>query len=150
MGAQHLFDEAVAPERSGDAFRGRTHADWRNFIGPFGGLIAAQAMNAVLMHPALLGDPVSLTVNFAAGTGSKMSVGVRDALIHVVLKLVLGRAWSRIAKLPEILNELIARVVRGQFQESGAFFLGNEISDVPFQPFLVAFFQLLLLGCGRF
>jgi len=66
MGARHLFDEAVALERSGDTLVGRTHPDWRNFIGPFGGLIAAQAMNAVLQHPHLLGDPVSLTVNFAA------------------------------------------------------------------------------------
>jgi acyl-CoA thioesterase len=35
-------------------------------VGPFGGLTAAQALHAVLKHPQLLGEPVSLTVNFAA------------------------------------------------------------------------------------
>ena len=35
-------------------------------IGPFGGMTAAQALNAVLQHPQRLGEPVALTVNFAA------------------------------------------------------------------------------------
>jgi hypothetical protein len=35
-------------------------------VGPYGGLMAAQALNGVLQHPDLLGEPVSLTVNFAA------------------------------------------------------------------------------------
>ncbi|MBX3658460.1 MAG: thioesterase family protein [Ramlibacter sp.] len=35
-------------------------------VGPFGGITAAQALSAVLRHPQLLGEPVSLTVNFCA------------------------------------------------------------------------------------
>jgi acyl-coenzyme A thioesterase PaaI-like protein len=35
-------------------------------VGPFGGITAAQALNAVLQHPQRLGEPVSLTVNFCA------------------------------------------------------------------------------------
>jgi acyl-CoA thioesterase len=35
-------------------------------VGPYGGLSAAQALQAVLKHPSLLGQPVALTVNFAA------------------------------------------------------------------------------------
>jgi acyl-CoA thioesterase len=35
-------------------------------VGPFGGITAAQALSAVLRHPQLLGEPVALTVNFAA------------------------------------------------------------------------------------
>ena len=35
-------------------------------VGPFGGITAAQMLQAVLQHPQRLGDPVSLTVNFAA------------------------------------------------------------------------------------
>jgi len=54
----HPFDVAVA--------NADTNPPWRNFIGPFGGLTAAQAMRAVLVHPQRLGDPVALTVNFAA------------------------------------------------------------------------------------
>jgi hypothetical protein len=34
-------------------------------IGPFGGVTAAQALNAVL-HPQRLGEPIAFTVNFAA------------------------------------------------------------------------------------
>ena len=58
MGGMHPFDEGVT--------QSATHPAWRNFIGPFGGLTAAQMMNAVLAHPQRLGDPVALTVNFAA------------------------------------------------------------------------------------
>ena len=35
-------------------------------VGPFGGITAATALNAVMLHPALLGEPLSLTVNFCA------------------------------------------------------------------------------------
>jgi acyl-CoA thioesterase len=66
MTEPHPFDAAVALDRRGDVAHGRTSPLWRNFIGPFGGLTAAQMMNAVLTHPARIGDPVSITVNFAA------------------------------------------------------------------------------------
>jgi acyl-CoA thioesterase len=63
----HPFDTGIALEwRNGDVARGQTLPSYRNFIGPFGGLTAAQAMNAILTHPKRLGDPVSFTVNFAA------------------------------------------------------------------------------------
>ncbi len=35
-------------------------------VGPFGGTTAATALRAVLMHGELLGEPVSLTANYAA------------------------------------------------------------------------------------
>jgi len=67
MSEAHPFDQGLAFERQGDAVLvGRTHPAWRNFIGPFGGLTAAQALQGVLAHPQRLGDPVSFTVNFAA------------------------------------------------------------------------------------
>jgi acyl-CoA thioesterase len=69
MSTSHPFDEGIALEwrdGNGDLAQGRTHPLFRNFIGPFGGLTAAQAMNAILTHPKRLGDPVSFTVNFAA------------------------------------------------------------------------------------
>lgn len=64
----HVFDEAIALRRRDDdgAFEGRTHPAWANMVGPFGGITAAQALNAVLQHPDRLGDPVALTVNFCA------------------------------------------------------------------------------------
>jgi acyl-CoA thioesterase len=69
----HLFDQAVAltpiPARGDDYFSGATHPDWLNFIGPFGGVSAAVLINAVMHHPALLGEPIAQTVNYCAGVG---------------------------------------------------------------------------------
>ncbi|MBA2964746.1 MULTISPECIES: acyl-CoA thioesterase [Ramlibacter] len=63
----HPFDDAVALEPVGDdLWRGHTSAAYGNMVGPFGGVTAAQALSAVLRHPGLLGEPVALTVNFAA------------------------------------------------------------------------------------
>ena len=73
----HPFDEALtltpcpssSTSSSGSEARawiGRTHPLYENMVGPFGGLSAAQALQAVCEHPRLLGQPVALTVNFAA------------------------------------------------------------------------------------
>jgi acyl-CoA thioesterase len=63
----HPFDQAVALSPLAEGrWQGRTSAAYGNMVGPFGGVTAAQALSAVLNHPALLGDPVALTVNFAA------------------------------------------------------------------------------------
>jgi acyl-CoA thioesterase len=68
----HPFDEALALTPASHSpkttFVGRTHPAYQNMVGPYGGLSAAQALQAVLKHPALLGQPVALTVNFAAAT----------------------------------------------------------------------------------
>lgn len=61
------FDAAIALERQADGhWLGRTSPAYANMVGPFGGVTAAQALNAVLRHPDRLGDPVALTVNYAA------------------------------------------------------------------------------------
>src|SRR5687767_11677422 len=63
----HVFDAAIALAPEGEGFMpGGTGPSYSNMIGPFGGVTAAQALNAVLQHPQRLGDPVALTVNFAA------------------------------------------------------------------------------------
>jgi acyl-CoA thioesterase len=71
--SQHPFDAALtltaidsSPESRKTSFTGRTHPAYQNMVGPYGGLSAAQALQAVVKHPALLGQPVALTVNFAA------------------------------------------------------------------------------------
>ncbi|MFF0816874.1 acyl-CoA thioesterase [Rhodococcus sp. NPDC003318] len=62
----HPFDDAVdlAPRPDGGV-DGRTTAAYANMVGPFGGITAATLLRAVLDHPDRLGDPVSLTVNYA-------------------------------------------------------------------------------------
>jgi acyl-CoA thioesterase len=63
----HVFDQAIALERQANGhWLGHTSPGYANMMGPYGGISAAQLLNAVLLHPERLGDPVALTVNFAA------------------------------------------------------------------------------------
>ena len=70
----HPLDEALALQPHGDApaadgtlcFDGAAHPAYANMVGPFGGVSAAQMLQAVLLHPQRLGDPLAFTVNFAA------------------------------------------------------------------------------------
>lgn len=63
----HVFDQAIALTPTGEGrYTGATSPAYANMVGPFGGVTAATVLNAVLLHPALLGEPVALTVNFAA------------------------------------------------------------------------------------
>ena len=86
----HPFDEAVALHWQGNGngdgdgesghWLGHTSAPYGNFVGPFGGISAAQMLNAVLLHPQLLGDPASLTVNFCAAVADgEFSIQARPA-----------------------------------------------------------------------
>lgn len=68
--AEHAFDAAMAlTAQAEDLFQGRTSSAYWNMVGPFGGISAAQALQAVLRHPKRLGEPVSFTANFAAALG---------------------------------------------------------------------------------
>lgn len=63
----HPLDEALQLAWQGDdRWRGHTHPAWANMVGPYGGITAAVALQAVMQHPQLLGEPVALTVNYAA------------------------------------------------------------------------------------
>lgn len=65
--ALHPFDIALALEPLGAGrYRGRTSEEYWNMISPFGGLTAATVLNAILLSPERQGDPIALTVNFAA------------------------------------------------------------------------------------
>lgn len=46
-------------------YEGQTHPGYWNMVGPFGGITAATLLQAILQHPDRLGDPLSLTVNYA-------------------------------------------------------------------------------------
>lgn len=66
----HPFDQALGltPGDSDNTFAGATSPDYWNMVGPFGGYTAALAVRAVMQHPALFGEPVALTVNYAGAT----------------------------------------------------------------------------------
>jgi acyl-CoA thioesterase len=64
----HPFDTALHLQRHPSEphqFSGHTSPAYWNMIGPFGGMTAATALAAVMKHPDLLGEPLSLTVNYA-------------------------------------------------------------------------------------
>lgn len=68
-GASHALDRALALQPLAgqpDGYMGHTSIDYWNMVGPFGGVTAAVALQAVLVHPQLLGGPVTLTVNYVA------------------------------------------------------------------------------------
>jgi hypothetical protein len=63
----HPFDAATALHRVGPGrYRGYTSEDYWNQIGPWGGVTAATILRSVLDSPDLLGEPVSIIVNFCA------------------------------------------------------------------------------------
>lgn len=63
----HTFDTATRLDALPDgSFRGQTTPEYANMVGPFGGVTAACLLQAPMQHPARQGDPIALTVNFAA------------------------------------------------------------------------------------
>ena len=67
MVCMHPFDEAIDLRVfATHEFTGATHPAYANMVGPFGGTTAAQLLQCAMLHPQRLGDPVALTVNFAA------------------------------------------------------------------------------------
>jgi acyl-CoA thioesterase len=62
----HPFDKALrlTAGAPGD-YSGVSASAYWNMVGPFGGVTAATALQAVLQHPQLLGEPIALTVNYA-------------------------------------------------------------------------------------
>ena len=63
----HPFDTATLLEPLPDGrWRGHTSPAYANMVGPFGGVIAACLLQAPMRHVSRLGEPIALTVNFAA------------------------------------------------------------------------------------
>ncbi|MBP8150467.1 MAG: thioesterase family protein, partial [Limnohabitans sp.] len=63
----HPFDDAIALQSTAEGvFQGRTSSAYANMVGPFGGVTCAVMLNAAMQHPARMGIPIALTVNFAA------------------------------------------------------------------------------------
>lgn len=81
MPETHPFDDAIALHWQFESgHRGETSPAYANMVGPFGGITAAQTLNAVLQHPQRQGEPVALTVNFCAA--------VADGAFHIIARPV--------------------------------------------------------------
>lgn len=78
----HPFDEAIRLAASGDGvYAGHASRAYWNMVGPYGGITAAQLLQALLSRPERLGDPVSLTVNFA-GPVAQRPLRIRTQLMR--------------------------------------------------------------------
>lgn len=67
MSTSHALDQAIALTATGPhTYSGATSPAYGNMVGPFGGVTAATVTQAVMLHPQRLGEPISLTVNYAA------------------------------------------------------------------------------------
>ncbi len=62
----HPFDDAIRLVPDGDdAFAGATSPAYANMVGPYGGIVAAQLLNAAWTHRNRAGEALALTVNYA-------------------------------------------------------------------------------------
>lgn len=92
---EHPFDQAVALTQVATAdrlsrWRGATHSAYWNMVGPFGGITAATLLQAVLQHPERAGDPVSLTLTYAA----PIREGDFEIRTHLVAATRSTQHWS--------------------------------------------------------
>ncbi len=62
----HPLDIATTLTEVKGVLKGETTPNYANMVGPFGGMLAATLLKAILDHPERLGEPVSITVNYAA------------------------------------------------------------------------------------
>ena len=75
----HPLDAALALVPAGPGqFHGRTRPEWANMVGPFGGITAAQLLQAARIDPRCIGEPAALTVNYAA------AIGDGDFVVHAL------------------------------------------------------------------
>ncbi|MGN1057483.1 MAG: acyl-CoA thioesterase [Comamonas sp.] len=65
-GTPHPLDVAlrVTPQHDG-SWHSQTPPSYWNMVGPYGGMTVAQLLHTVMLHPDRLGEPLSITVNFA-------------------------------------------------------------------------------------
>lgn len=67
MSDEHPLDRGLKLTEVADGlYQGEASPSYWNQVGPFGGMTAAMMLNVILRDPGRTGDPVALTVNYAA------------------------------------------------------------------------------------
>lgn len=91
MTGTHPFDSALALDLiDADVRRGATHPEWANMVGPFGGITAAAMVRAIDTHPDRIGEPLALTLNYAAPVAD----GAFDLSLRVVRTNRTNQHWN--------------------------------------------------------
>ena len=63
----HIFDQAIMLHKKADGLSlGKTIPEYQNMVGPFGGILCAILLNAVITDERRIGDPISVTIHYAA------------------------------------------------------------------------------------
>src|SRR5262245_11298392 len=75
---------------------------------------------------------------------AEVLVGVRDAAVMLLFGLILLRPGRGIAPQPELLDELLPFLIRGEIFEGGPLVVLNDVGDILSQPFAVG----RLARCG--
>jgi acyl-CoA thioesterase len=87
----HPFDIALTLDViDADVRRGATHPEWANMVGPFGGITAAAIVRAIDTHPDRIGEPLAMTVNYAAPVAD----GRFDLSLRVVRTNRTNQHWN--------------------------------------------------------
>src|SRR5262245_40081981 len=91
------------------------------------------------------GNVDATTISLPTGNaGGKVLVGVGDAFVILIAVFVFLGVRIRIAAAPEILNEILPLLIRGQGIKSLFLIFGDDVSDVRIDPFLIRVLQLRL------
>lgn len=95
----HPLDAALALQPLGDdRFAGATSPAWGNMVGPYGGITAAQLLQAALQHPGRHGEPLALTVNFAGAVGD----GAFEIEARIMRSTRTTQHWSFVQRQGEV------------------------------------------------
>jgi acyl-coenzyme A thioesterase PaaI-like protein len=113
--APHAFDAATAVTREADGrASGQPHEAYWAFVGPFGGATAATLLRAVTSHPEAAGEPLALTVNYAA----PIAAGPFDLEVRRLRANRSTQHWSVLLSQEGAEPAAIATVVLAERRES--------------------------------
>ncbi|MFV0478512.1 MAG: acyl-CoA thioesterase [Parahaliea sp.] len=70
--SRHALDIALdlSPGKN-NSFQGEIPPTYSNFVGPYGGILAAKLLRAIQLHPEKLGEPIAVTVNYGGRVKSE-------------------------------------------------------------------------------
>ena len=89
--ALHPLDAALRLEPLAEGrYGGHTHPAWANMVGPFGGITAAQMLQAICVDPRRQGEPLALTINYAGAVAD----GAFEVEAHPVRTTRTTQHWT--------------------------------------------------------
>ena len=108
-------------------------------------LVRAAGRMAVFLVGLSVHDVDAAAIGLPAGNaGSEMLVRIGDSFVVLLAIFIFVGVGIGIATAPEVFDEAFAFLVRLQFLKRFSFVIGNDVSDVLFEPILIGLFQFRL------